>query len=194
MRSIPDLTVVCAADANALRAVLRASVDHPGAMYIRLGRGRDPEVYPEVPPGFRFGRAERLRDGRDVTIIATGTAVRPALDAAEALAGEGIGARVLDMHTIKPLDAEAVAAAAAETGAILTVEEHYVTGGLGSAVAERLAGDGAAQVPPPRRAGRVRAGRAAGGALRALPAGRAGHRGGRPRAAGGVRPQKQEGE
>jgi transketolase len=142
MRSIPDLTVVCAADANALRAVLRASVDHPGAMYIRLGRGRDPEVYPQVPPGFRFGRAERLRDGRDITIIATGTTVRPALDAAEALAAEGIGARVLDMHTIKPLDAEAVAAAAAETGAILTVEEHCVTGGLGTAVAERLAGTG----------------------------------------------------
>ncbi len=141
MRAVPDLTVVCTADGNALRAVLRASVDHPGAIYIRLGRGRDPEVYAQVPD-LRFGRAERLREGRDLTIIATGTMVRPCLDAAEALAAEGIGARVLDMHTIKPLDAEAVAAAAADTGAILTVEEHCVTGGLGSAVAEVLAGKG----------------------------------------------------
>lgn len=143
MRAIPDLTVTCAADANALRALLRASVEHPGAMYIRLGRGRDPEVYPEMPAGFRIGRAERLRDGGDLTIIATGTTVRPALDAADALAADGVAARVLDMHTIKPLDADAVTAAAVETGAILTVEEHCVTGGLGSAVAEVLAGTGA---------------------------------------------------
>jgi transketolase len=73
MRAIADLTVVCAADANQLRAVLRASLDHPGAMYIRLGRGRDPEVYPEVPSDFRFGQAVQLRDGRDLTIITTGT-------------------------------------------------------------------------------------------------------------------------
>lgn len=143
MRAIPDLTVTCAADANALRALLRASVEHPGAMYIRLGRGRDPEVYPEMPAGFRIGRAERLRDGGDLTIIATGTTVRPALDAADALAADGVAARVLDMHTIKPLDADAVTAAVVETGAILTVEEHCVTGGLGSAVAEVLAGTGA---------------------------------------------------
>lgn len=143
MRAIPDLTVTCAADANALRALLRASVEHPGAMYIRLGRGRDPEVYPEMPAGFRIGRAERLRDGGDLTIIATGTTVRPALDAADTLAADGVAARVLDMHTIKPLDADAVTAAVVETGAILTVEEHCVTGGLGSAVAEVLAGTGA---------------------------------------------------
>lgn len=143
MRAIPDLTVTCAADANALRALLRASVEHPGAMYIRLGRGRDPEVYPEMPAGFRIGRAERLRNGGDLTIIATGTTVRPALDAADALAADGVAARVLDMHTIKPLDADAVTAAAVETGAILTVEEHCVTGGLGSAVSEVLAGTGA---------------------------------------------------
>lgn len=142
MRAVPDLTIVCAADGNALRAVLRASANHPGAMYIRLGRGRDPEVYPEVPGDFRFGRATRLRDGRDITIVATGTTVRPSLDAAGILAGKGMSARILDMHTIKPIDAEAVAAAVAETGAILTVEEHGVTGGLGSAVAELLAGKG----------------------------------------------------
>jgi transketolase len=136
-RSIAELTVVCAADANQLRAVLRASVDHPGAMYIRLGRGRDPEVYAEVPD-LTFGRAIRLREGADLTIITTGTELRPALDAAEALAGEGIAVRVVDMHTVKPLDIDEVRAAATGTGAILTVEEHNITGGLGSAVAEVL--------------------------------------------------------
>ncbi len=140
MRTIADLTVVCAADANALRAVLRASLDHPGAMYIRLGRGRDPEVYPRVPADFAFGRAIRLREGSDLTIITTGTEVRPVLDAAEVLGRDGIAARVVDMHTIKPLDEAEVKAAAAETGAILTVEEHNIIGGLGSAVAEVLAG------------------------------------------------------
>lgn len=138
MRTIADLTVVSAADANQLRAVLRASVDHPGAMYIRLGRGRDPVVYETVPADFAFGKATRLRDGRDITIITMGTEVRAALDAAAALADKGIGARVVDMHTLKPIDADEIRAAAAETGAILTVEEHNVTGGLGSAVAEVL--------------------------------------------------------
>lgn len=138
MRTIANLTVVCTTDANHLRAVLRASLDHPGAMYIRLGRGRDPEVYPEVPQDFAFGRAIRLREGEDLTIIATGAEVRPALDAAETLAVEGIRARVIDMHTVKPLDGAAVHAAAGETRAILTVEEHNVIGGLGSAVAEVL--------------------------------------------------------
>lgn len=138
MRTIADLTVVCTTDANHLRAVLRASVDHPGAMYIRLGRGRDPEVYGEVPVGIAFGKAIRLREGRDLTIIATGSEVRPALDAAELLAQDGVSARVVDMHTIKPLDVDEVRAAAQETSAILTVEEHSVIGGLGSAVAEVL--------------------------------------------------------
>ncbi|HEX5078115.1 MAG TPA: transketolase C-terminal domain-containing protein [Geminicoccaceae bacterium] len=137
LRTVAGLTVVCTTDANHLRGVLRASVDHPGAMYIRLGRGRDPEVYPDVP-AIAFGRAIRLREGRDLTIIATGAEVRPALDAAASLAARGIEARVVDMHTIKPLDEGEVRAAAAETGAILTVEEHNVIGGLGSAVAEVL--------------------------------------------------------
>jgi transketolase len=140
MRTIAELTVVCAADANQLRAILRASVDHPGAMYIRLGRGRDPEVYPDVPADFRIGTATTLRDGKDLTIIATGSEVHPARAAAEQLAAEGMSVRLIDMHTIKPLDVEAVEKAAAETGAILTVEEHNIIGGLGSAVAEVLAG------------------------------------------------------
>src|SRR5262249_33361228 len=138
MRTIAELTVVCASDANHLRAILRASVDHPGAMYIRLGRGRDPEVYPEVPADFRIGQAKTLHEGKDLTIVTNGTMLRATLDAAAALGSEGISVRVIGMHTLKPLDATAVRRAATETGAILTVEEHNVTGGLGSAVAEVL--------------------------------------------------------
>jgi transketolase len=136
MRTIADLTVVCATDANHLRAVLRASVDHPGAMYIRLGRGRDPEVYADVPD-LRFGTATRLREGGDVAILTTGSEVRPALDAAALLAVDGIEATVFDVHTVKPLDLDAVAAAAA-VGTVVTVEEHNRTNGLGTAVAEAL--------------------------------------------------------
>ncbi|MBS9719693.1 transketolase [Tianweitania sp. BSSL-BM11] len=138
MRPIADLTVVCAADANQLRAILRASVDHPGAMYIRLGRGRDAEVYGEVPADFALGKATTLRDGTDLTIIATGSQVHASLMAAQKLGETGMSVRVIDMHTIKPLDGDAVRAAARETKAILTVEEHNVIGGLGSAVAEVL--------------------------------------------------------
>ena len=137
MRTLADLTVVCATDANHLRAVLRASLDHPGAMYIRLGRGRDPEVYGTVPD-ITFGKAVRLRDGGDLTIIATGSEVAPALAAAATLEADGISARVVDMHTVSHIDAAEVAAAARDTGAILTVEEHNVTNGLGTAVGEVL--------------------------------------------------------
>ena len=138
MRTVADLTVVNATDANHLRAVLRASVDHPGAMYIRLGRGREPAVYETVPADFAFGTAATLREGGDITLIACGTMVHPTLEAAGLLAREGVAARVVDMHTVKPLDRAAVAAAAAGTGAIMTVEEHTVMGGLGSAVGEVL--------------------------------------------------------
>lgn len=137
MRCMADLTVVCATDANHLRAILRASVDHPLAMYIRLGRGRDPVVYDTVPE-IAYGKAIRLRDGTDLTLIACGSQVRACLDAAEKLAEDGISVRVIDMFTISQMDQEEIAAAAKETGAILTVEEHNVTGGLGSAVAEAL--------------------------------------------------------
>lgn len=137
LRTFAELTVVCATDANHLRAILRAAVDHPGAMYIRLGRGRDPEVYPAVPQ-ITFGRAIRVREGIDLTIIATGTEVHPALEAAAELAECGISTRVVDMHTVSRVDTDEVLAAALETGAILTVEEHNITNGLGSAVAEAL--------------------------------------------------------
>jgi transketolase len=138
MRTIADLTVVCVSDANHLRGVLRASVDHPGAMYLRLGRGRDPQVYDEVP-NIVFGTAIRLREGSDVALIVTGSEVHPALQAAEQLSAAGIEARVIDMHTIKPLDVDEVLRAADECAAVITIEEANRTGGLGSAVAEVLA-------------------------------------------------------
>jgi len=138
-RSMADLTVACATDANLLRAMLRASLDLPGAMYLRLGRGRDIEVYPSVPEAFEFGRANRLTEGRDLTLIGTGGEVAISLRAARLLEAEGISVRVVDMCTIKPLDTIEILQAAADTSAILTVEEHNVTGGLGSAVAETLA-------------------------------------------------------
>jgi transketolase len=142
MRSIADLTVVCATDAQHLRAVLRASLDHPGAMYLRLGRGRDPEVYADVPD-LSIGTALRLREGTDLTLIATGSEVRPALDAAELLAGQGYSTRVVDMFTVRPLDTAEVVDAASHTGAILTVEEGNISNGLGTAVAEVLLESGA---------------------------------------------------
>ncbi len=136
LRSIAELTVVCVTDANHLRAVLRASLDHPGAMYLRLGRGRDPEVYDTVPE-IEFGKAIQLRDGSDLTILATGSEVHPSLRAAAELEQQGIRTAVWDMHTIKPIDVDAIAAAAS-TGAVLTVEEANRTNGLGTAVAEVL--------------------------------------------------------
>lgn len=139
MRTIAGLTVVCAADANELRAVIRASLDLDGPLYVRMGRGRDPEVYPAVPSDFAFGRAIRLRDGRDITLVATGSEVSPSLEAAELLSADGIAARVVDMHTVTPVDAAEIASAIEDTAAILTVEEHNVTGGLGAAVAEVIA-------------------------------------------------------
>ncbi|GAB5467488.1 MAG: transketolase family protein [Rhodospirillales bacterium] len=137
LRTMAELTVVCATDANHLRGVLRASLDHPGALYIRLGRGRDPEVYDEVPE-IVFGKSVRLREGSDLTILACGSEVQPALAAAELLEAEGRSVRVVDMYSIAPLDRAEVEAAARETGAILTVEEHNVTNGLGTAVCEVL--------------------------------------------------------
>jgi transketolase len=138
MRTIAGMTVVCPADAPSIRAALEATVDHPGPVYFRLGRGREPIVYEDAVP-FRLGKANMLRDGADLTIIATGSTVHPSLVAADELAGQGIEARVLDMHTVAPLDRGTILAAARETGGILTVEEHNVTGGLGGAVAEVLA-------------------------------------------------------
>jgi transketolase len=140
-RAIAGMTVVSAADASALRGLLRATVDTPGPVYIRFGRGREKQVYDE-PPAFERGRFRTLREGIDATLIATGISVHAALEAADQLAAEGIDLRVLDAAYIKPLDEEAVIAAATETRAIVTSEEHSVIGGLGGAVAEVIASHG----------------------------------------------------
>ena len=136
MRTIADLTVVCATDANHLRAILRESLTHDGAMYIRLGRGRDPEVYEEVPK-LTFGKSIKLRTGSDLAIVATGSEVYPSLQAATQLAASGVHASVYDFHTLKPFDFDALSEIASH-GNILTVEEHNRTNGLGTAFAEAL--------------------------------------------------------
>lgn len=141
MRSIANMTVIAPADANQLSAALRATVEHPGPVYMRIGRGRDPQVYDEAAP-FELGRANRLRDGTDLMIIATGSTVHPALQAADALTSQGHSVGLIDMHTIKPLDEHAIRHAAAEATTVMTVEEHNVLGGLGGAVAEVLASMG----------------------------------------------------
>jgi transketolase len=140
-RAMANMTVASACDGDAVRGVLRATVDIPGPVYIRIGRGVEARVYEDVPV-FEPGRFVRVREGGDVTIIATGLGVRAGLDAAEILAAKGISTRVLDAVFIKPIDAEAIVAAARETRAVLTVEEHNPNGGLGGAVAEVLAESG----------------------------------------------------
>ncbi|MDR7433637.1 MAG: transketolase C-terminal domain-containing protein [Armatimonadota bacterium] len=137
MRALPNMGVVVPADAAETRQVIRAIVDVPGPVYVRLGRAAVPVLF-EEDYLFQYGKAAKVREGSDATIIACGVMVAEALEAAEELASEGIEVRVLNMATIKPLDVAAVVAAAIETGAIVTAEEHNILGGLGSAVAETL--------------------------------------------------------
>lgn len=141
MRMMPGMTVLAPSDPRHLAQLVRQAYEVPGPVYIRLGRGEDPIVYPDGH-AIRIGEAVTAADGDDVTIVSTGVMLRHALAAAAALSADGIGARVLDMHTVRPLDTEAVARAAEETGRIVTVEDHLVTGGLGSAVAECVSGLG----------------------------------------------------
>jgi len=138
MRALPNMTVVVPADATAVPALLRQIVALDGPAYFRMGRNPVPVIYDSTQE-FTVGRAITVRQGSDLTIIAMGVMVSLALDAADELAREGIQARVLDMHTVKPLDGEAVLRAAEETGAIVTAEDHSIIGGLGGAVAEYLA-------------------------------------------------------
>ena len=138
MTSLPGMNVVVPCDAVEADAMIRRAAEDSDPWYIRLGRPKLPVVYTEGP-SFELGTADQLRDGKDVTLIACGLMLEPALQAADTLADEGISARVLNMATLKPLDNEAVIRAAADTGAIVCAEEHNVIGGLGSAVARTLA-------------------------------------------------------
>ena len=138
MRAVPNLTVVCPADGAEIVKTIFASVDFPGPMYIRLtGTGLNPVVYSEDYK-FEIGQSVTLKNGNDVSIIATGSMVYASLAAADILSTYGIGASVVDMHTIKPLDTGAIDRAC-KSRLIVTVEEHSIVGGLGSAVAEYLA-------------------------------------------------------
>ncbi|HIH24859.1 TPA: transketolase family protein [Candidatus Woesearchaeota archaeon] len=139
LRCLPRITIIVPADAIEMRKATLAAAKTPGPFYLRGGREKFPQVTTEETP-FEIGKAVKLRDGDDVTIIACGIMVREAMLAAEELAKAKITARVLDMHTIKPIDERAIIDAAHDTGAIVTAEEHQITGGLGGAVAEVLCG------------------------------------------------------
>ena len=138
MRALPNMTVVSPADAMAVRKLLPQVAAWPGPVYMRLNRNEVPVLFDESYAP-EIGKAVQLRPGRDVTLIGTGLMVSRCLEAADVLSGEGIDARVIEVHTIKPLDEATIRAAATETGALVTAEEHSIVGGLGGAVAEAVA-------------------------------------------------------
>ena len=138
MRTIPGMTIVNPADAVEARAAVEAAILHNGPMYLRFGRLAVPVIYDKDTYKFELGKGVKMTDGTDVTIVATGIMVDMALTAAELLKAEGISARVVNIHTIKPLDKEIILDSAKATGAIVVAEEHNVIGGLGSAVAEAV--------------------------------------------------------
>lgn len=143
LRTIPNMTVIMPADYWAARKLVRAAAEMDGPVYLRFTRDAIPVIYDEHET-FEIGKAKLLKDGGDVAIIANGDTVRLALEAAVSLAAAGISARILDMHTIKPLDVEAVQACIDEVGKIITVEDHNILNGLGSAVADVAAESGKA--------------------------------------------------
>ena len=140
MRSLPNMTVLCPADAASARMAVKAAYENDGPFYVRLARLATDSVYGEFGEDvdFTLGKAHMVKDGTDVTIIACGYMVEQAVEALNILESEGINARLLDMHTIKPIDKDAIIKASKETGCIVTCEEHSIIGGLGSAVAEVL--------------------------------------------------------
>ncbi|MCC7176182.1 MAG: transketolase family protein [Bryobacterales bacterium] len=136
--SLAGFVVLSPADEVSMRALVRAAAAHNGPVYIRAGRPKVPVIYPPSQ-SFEIGRSVELTGGTDLTIVATGLLVAEAIRAADQLAAEGVSARVLDMHTIKPLDTDAIRRAAAETGALVVAEEHLAEGGLGVRVAQAVA-------------------------------------------------------
>lgn len=138
MRSLPGMVVACPADDVEARAMVKAAYEHEGPVYMRFSRWAVPVVHNEADYKFEFGKGIVMREGKDLAIIANGLCVGASLEAAQKLAEEGIQAKVIDIHTLKPLDEELIIAAAKETGRVVTVEEHSIIGGLGSAVCECL--------------------------------------------------------
>ena len=145
MRTLPNMTVVAPGDYRSARALIRKAAEMKGPVYMRFTRDAIPVLYSEEEE-FEIGKAKQLREGNDIAIIAAGDILSQAVQAADELAQEGISVRLLDMHTIKPLDQDAVQKAAAECGNIITVEDHNVINGLGSAVAETAAEQGNCKV------------------------------------------------
>lgn len=143
LRGIAGLTLMAPCDANAIRAALPATLNHGGPIYFRVGRGREAEVY-DQPPDWKIGGSHTLREGRDTTVFAIGNLVKASLEAHDILAREGIGLGVVDMYSIRPIDEDAILAAAKSQSVVLSAEEHNVTSGFGSAVAEVLASHGMA--------------------------------------------------
>ncbi len=141
MRSIPGMTVICPADDVEAKAAVRAAYEYDGPVYMRFGRLAVPVFNDAETYKFELGRGIVLREGTDVTIVATGLMVAAALEAADTLAAQGVSAEVINIHTIKPLDEELVRASAKKTGRVVTAEEHSVIGGLGDAVLAALAAD-----------------------------------------------------
>lgn len=146
LRALPRMTVIAPGDPQETKQAVRAIIETPGPCYLRLGRAGEPPVHPGTI-SFQLGKAITAREGRAVTMLSTGGMLQTTMLAAERLSAEGIEARVLSMPTLKPLDEEAVLRAAAETGALVTLEEHSILGGLGSAVAEVIAEGGVVGVP-----------------------------------------------
>ncbi len=138
MRTIPGMVVMCPADDIEARAAVRAALEYEGPVYIRFGRAAVPVINDRPDYHFEMGKGSVVREGRDVTIVATGICVDSALGAAEKLAAEGIDAEVVNICTIKPLDENIIVESAQKTGMVVTVEEHSVIGGLGSAVCDTL--------------------------------------------------------
>jgi transketolase len=138
LRACPNMTIVAPADADEMRRLMPLTVDHSGPLYIRLGKGFDPIVTTDEVP-FRIGKAIPMRRGSDALIVSTGITLKHGLQAADKLIERGISAAVLHVHTIKPLDTETILSFAAQVPVIVSIEEHSVVGGLGSAVAEILA-------------------------------------------------------
>ncbi len=139
MRTIPNMIIINPADDVEARAAVEAAVKHNGPVYLRFGRLGVPVIFDEDTYKFEIGKGIQLKDGKDVTIIATGLMVEKAITAAQMLEEKGIDARVINIHTIKPIDRDIIEKAAKETGAVVTCEEHNIIGGLGSAVAEVIA-------------------------------------------------------
>ena len=141
LRVLPNLTVICPASPLEVKKATLAAYEHIGPVYLRLGTNREPEIYTE-DYSFEIGKGVTLQEGSDVTLIGMGSIVKDVLDVAKTLREEGIQARVINMHTIKPIDRELLIRAIEETGKIVTIEDHNITGGLGSAVAEVIAESG----------------------------------------------------